>query len=104
MLLIDTASVPARERLDFWSESAFDAYLPVQIRSPETVRFDGRMWGYDLGPLSLFRIAAAPNTMTRSSQAISACDPECLHLSVVLRGQVHARRRKDGRAWPGPGT
>ncbi len=90
MLLIDTASVPARERLDYWSEAAFDAYLPVQIRSPETVRFDGRMWGYDLGPLSLFRIAAAPNTMTRSSQAIAACDPECLHLSVVLRGQVHA--------------
>ena len=35
MLLIDTATVPAHERLEFWSESSFDAYLPVQIRSPD---------------------------------------------------------------------
>ena len=48
------------------------------------------MWGYELGPLSLFRISAAPNTMMRTSRAIAACDPECLHLSVVLRGQLNA--------------
>jgi AraC-like DNA-binding protein len=28
--------------------------------------------------------------MMRSSRAIAACDPECLHLSVVLRGQINA--------------
>ena len=32
-LLIDTAMVPARERLDFWLQSSSDAYLPVHIRS-----------------------------------------------------------------------
>jgi AraC-like DNA-binding protein len=48
------------------------------------------MWGYELGPLSMFRISAAPNTMMRGARAISACDPECLHLSVVLRGRVSA--------------
>jgi AraC-like DNA-binding protein len=90
MLLIDTAQVPASDRLDYWSESSFDAYLPVQIRSAAREDFGARMWGYDLGPLSLFRIAAAPNTMMRTSRAIAACDPECLHLSVVLRGQITA--------------
>jgi AraC-like DNA-binding protein len=90
MLLIDTATVPAQERLDFWSESAFDAYLPVQVRSAAAEEFGARLWGYELGPLSLFRIAAAPNTMMRSSRAIAACDPECLHLSVVLRGRINA--------------
>jgi AraC-like DNA-binding protein len=90
VLLIDTASVEAAERLDYWSAAAFDAYLPVQIRSAEREQFSARMWGYELGPLRLFRIAAAPNTMMRSSRAIAACDPECLHLSVVLRGQVNA--------------
>jgi len=89
-LLIDTASVPARDRLDFWSESSFDTYLPVQVRSAAKEQFEARMWGYDLGPLSFFRIAAAANTMVRTSQAIAACDPECLHLSVVLRGQINA--------------
>jgi AraC-like DNA-binding protein len=89
-LLIDTAAVPARERLDFWSESAVEAYLPVQIRSPAAEQFGARMWGYELGPLSLFRISAAANTMLRTSRAVAACDPECLHLSVVLQGQINA--------------
>jgi AraC-like DNA-binding protein len=90
MLLIDTAKVAAPERLAFWSESSHDAYLPVQVRSPVGEQFGARMWGYELGPLRLFRIAAAPNTMMRSARAIAACDPECLHLSVVLRGQISA--------------
>jgi len=89
-LLIDTAAVPAQDRVDFWSASAFDAYLPVQVRSPAKEQFEARMWGYALGPLGLFRIAAAANTMMRTSRAIAACDPECLHVSVVLRGQIDA--------------
>jgi AraC-like DNA-binding protein len=90
MLLIDTATVPAPERLEFWSESSSEAYLPVQIRSPAGEEFAARMWGFELGPLCLFRISAAPNTMMRTSRAIAACDPECLHLSVVLRGRINA--------------
>ena len=90
-LLIDTAMVPARERVDFWSESSSDAYLPVQIRSAAKEQFWARMWGYELGPLSVFRIAAAANTMIRTSRAIAACDPECLHLSVILRGRLERR-------------
>ena len=89
-LLIDTNAVSAQDRLDFWSAAAFEAYLPVQVRTPARDEFQARMWGYRLGPLSLFRIAAAANTMMRTSRAIAACDPECLHVSIVLRGQIHA--------------
>ena len=89
-LLIDTAMVPARERLDFWLQSSTDAYLPVHIRSTAKEQFGARMWGYSLGPLSFFRIAAAANTMMRTPRAIAACDPECLHVSVILRGRLEA--------------
>ena len=89
-LLIDTATVPAEERLDYWSESSFDTYLPVHVQSSARDRFGARMWGYEVGPLSFFRISATPNTMVRTSKAIAACDPECLHVSVVLRGQISA--------------
>jgi len=92
-LLIDTASVPAVDRLDYWSESSFDTYLPVHVRSAVKERFGAQLWGYELGPLSVFRISAAPNTMSRTSQAIAACDPECLHVSVVLRGQITAAQK-----------
>ncbi|HXH96084.1 MAG TPA: helix-turn-helix domain-containing protein [Gaiellaceae bacterium] len=101
-LLIDTQAVQARERLDFWSESSRGAYHPVQIRSPDRERFWAQMWGYELGPLSFFRIAAAPNTMIRTSRTIASGDPECLHLEVVLRGQINAAQEgRTGIAYTG---
>ena len=48
------------------------------------------MWGYELGPLGVFRIVAAGNTMIRTSRAIAAGDPECVHVSVILAGQLNA--------------
>ena len=87
-LLIDTAVVPARERVDFWWEESWDAYHPLQIQSASKERFFARMWANDLGPLNFFRIAAAPNTMIRTSKAIAVSDPECLHVSVIQRGQL----------------
>src|SRR5262249_52017646 len=89
-LLIDTAVVPARERLDFWSASSCASYRPVQIRRSSEHDFWARMWGYELGPLSIFRIAAASNTMIRTARAIAAGDPECVQLEVVLRGRLNA--------------
>jgi AraC-like DNA-binding protein len=89
-LLIDTAAVSPPDRLEFWSESSRDAYHPVQVRSPEPERFWARMWGFDLGPTSIFRIAAAANTMIRTSRAIASGDPECLHIEVILRGSMNA--------------
>jgi AraC-like DNA-binding protein len=98
-MLIDTAMVPARERLDFWLESSTDAYLPIQIHTTAKEQFCGQMWGYGLGPLCFFRISAASNTMTRTAQAIAACDPECLQLSLVLRGTLNATQEgRRGRA------
>ncbi len=95
-LLIDTAMVPARERLDFWWESSCEAYHPLQIQSASKERFFAQMWAYELGPLGFFRIAAAPNTMLRTSRAIAAWDPECLHVSVIERGQLDASQ--EGRS------
>jgi AraC-like DNA-binding protein len=87
-LLIDTAVVPAHERLDYWWEESCDAYHPLQIQSAARERFFAQMWAHELGPLSFFRIAAAPNTMVRTSRAIAASDPECLHVSIVQRGRL----------------
>ncbi len=88
-LLIDTAAVSACERVDFWSESSRGAYHPLQIRSAAKGDFWARMWRYELGPLGVFRIVAAGNTMIRASRAIAAGDPECVHVSVMVAGQLN---------------
>jgi AraC-like DNA-binding protein len=89
-LLIDTAVVPAPERVEFWSNSSCRAYHPVQIRTGADGQFWARMWAHELGPLSVYRIVAAANTMIRTSRSIAAGDPECLHLEVILRGRMNA--------------
>lgn len=89
-VLIDTGVVPARERLEFWAESSCRAYLPLQVRSAERTGFWARMWASELGPLSVFRITTAANTMIRTSRAVAADDPECLDVSLVLRGRLNS--------------
>jgi len=89
-LLIDTAVVSAADRVDFWSEASREIYHPVQIRTDARERFSARMWGDELPSIGLFRIATAPNTMTRTPKTIAAGDPECLHLKILLRGRIHA--------------
>jgi AraC-like DNA-binding protein len=88
VLKIDTATVPVADRVEFWSESSCQAYHPVQIRAE--VPFFARLWAYELGPLSVYRIAASPNTMIRTSRLIAAGDPECLHVETILSGRVNA--------------
>ena len=89
-LLIDTAVVPAGDRVDFWSDASREIYHPVQIRTDARDRFSARMWGDELGSIGLFRLATAPNTMTRTPRSIVAGDPECLQLKILLRGRMHA--------------
>jgi AraC-like DNA-binding protein len=96
MLLIDTAQVPEAERVSYWSEASWDAYHPLEIRNADDEQFSARMWGYELGPLGFFRIAAAANTMRRTAEAVAAGDPDCLHVSVMLHGRLAVTQ--DGRS------
>ena len=87
-LLIDTAVVPASSRVDFWSEESRNVYHPLDIRTDAKDRFSARMWGEQLASLGVFGIATAANTMSRTPRAIAAGDPECLHLSILVRGRL----------------
>jgi AraC-like DNA-binding protein len=87
-LLIDTGVVPAPHRVEFWAKSSHDVYHPLRIQTEATERFSARMWGDWLAPVGVFRIAAESNTMSRTRADIAAGDPECLHLSILLRGRL----------------
>ncbi|MGH2876819.1 MAG: helix-turn-helix domain-containing protein [Solirubrobacteraceae bacterium] len=87
-LLIDTGVVDARHRVEFWANSSWDVYHPLAIRTDAADRFSARMWGDWLASVGLFRVAATANTMSRTRADIEAGDPECLHLSILLRGRL----------------
>src|ERR1700759_1905853 len=88
-LLIDTAAVAPRDRVEFWANSSYEVYHPLTIRTDAAERFQARMWGEGLASGGLFRGAALPNTMSRTRGEIPAGDPECLHLAILLRGHLH---------------
>ena len=92
-LLIDTCVVAPPHRVEFWAQSSYDVYHPLQIQSDETDRFSARMWGDWLSCVGFYRIAAESNTMSRTPADIAAGDPECLHLSVLLRGQLEGAQQ-----------
>ena len=92
-LLIDTCVVAPPHRVEFWAQSSYDVYHPLQIQSDETDRFSARMWGDWLSCVGFYRIAAESNTMSRTPADIAAGDPECLHLSLLLRGQLEGAQQ-----------
>jgi AraC-like DNA-binding protein len=87
-LMIDTNTVPAPHRVEFWAKSSCDAYHPLHIGTDGTDRFWARMWADRLGSIGVYRIAAGPNTMRRTPKDIVCADPECLHVQIVLRGRL----------------
>lgn len=93
-LLIDTGVVPARDRVEFWANSSYEVYHPLQIRTDAEERFQARMWGEWLASIGLFRVRASANTMTRTRADVAAGDPECLHLSILLRGHLHGAQQQ----------
>ena len=100
VLLIDTAMVPARDRLDFWLESSTDSYLPVQVRSPAKEQFGARMWGYELRPAQLLpdRRGAEHDDARRRGRSRPAIPSACTCPSCCA---ARSRpRRRAGRASP----
>lgn len=102
-LLIDTRAVPARDRAEYWAESARGALYPLQIRTEADQPFAARMWGERLGSIGFLRIAAAANTMRRTPSDVAAGDPDCLLFHIVLQGHLQVAWQQRTTAL-GPGT
>lgn len=101
-LLIDTKRVPTGDRARFWTDESGDNFHPLQITIGANERFAGRMWGEGLGQIRLYRILAGANTMTRTGREIAAGDPQCMHLQIMLRGELRgAQRDRDVALTPG---
>ena len=101
-LLIDTGAVPAPYRAEFWADSSREVYHPLHIRTDPNGRFAARMWGDRLASVGIIRVTATANTMSRTRRDIVAGDPECLHISILLRGRLDGAQ-EDRETTLGPG-
>jgi AraC-like DNA-binding protein len=87
-VLIDTSSVPPTDRFAFWADATARIFFPLRFRSFAGREFSGRMKGYDLGPLGLFRVTGDANQLVRTHRGIAQEDPEQLRLHLLRRGRL----------------
>jgi AraC-like DNA-binding protein len=101
-VVVDTEVVPPEDRFGLWAEESARVFEPMQVSCTRREGFRGRAWAYDLGPLTVFRVAANASAIHRTSSLIAASDPQRLQVSLQVRGRC--RVEQDGRSViAGPG-
>lgn len=103
-LLVDTRTVSAPDRVAFWASSTSEVYHPLRVRAESAEQFHAQMWGDWLASVGLFRVAATTNTMSRTRKDIAAGDPECIQLSVLIKGRLECGQRHTAILQPGDMT
>jgi AraC-like DNA-binding protein len=95
-VLVDTSVVAPAERFEFWSDAASRVFYPMGVRRLEERPFGGRVWGYALGPVVVFRVRGDASAIVRTPRSIAQGDPEHVQLALLLRGRFVVRQ--DGRS------
>jgi AraC-like DNA-binding protein len=94
-VIVDTGAVPPDERFDLWAESATRVFEPMLVSSGAPAAFQGRVWRYGLGPLTIFRVRADASAIRRTPATIAASDPERVQFALGVRGRCAIAQ--DGR-------
>jgi len=104
-LLLDTASMPVRERVDAVQDTMSSALIPVRVElAGRGADVSVRIEGWQLGPgASLVHVTASGHRLTRASRHVRISAPERISLAVQLGGCSVTRTLGDGDGTNDPG-
>lgn len=99
---VDTRTVPARERLDYWHDSVCDRFVPL-LATPASRELHGRIRSTEIAQTKARRIAGTEHKFERRVRDIRrGGDPEALNLVFVNRGTtVVEQDRRTATLGPG---
>jgi len=101
-LEVSTASLPTRERFEFWQEVISQQAVPIAVRTRHAARFVGSVKASDFGAVKLVVTDNRLVDVERTHRLIGLRDPEAYLLVLNLRG--HQRFEQDSHtAVIGPG-
>ena len=86
--LLDTSVVAPRDRPEYWSAGIAKRFFPMRVDAVSAPTFDARLVGGRIGPVAVGSIQGRPHRVVRTSAQISAGDPECILLYLLVRGAV----------------
>ena len=99
---LDTASVAAEDRLDFWCSTVCDQFVALDVQPAPEVSLWGRVIAGSVGQARLRRIGASAHRFVRTPGLIRAADEDYYQLALARRG--HTVVVQDGRETTiGPG-
>lgn len=93
--LLDTQSIPASDRFDYWSAGIAEHYFKMETASTSTGPFIARLAGAEVGPIAVRTIQSSPHRVERTQRMIARNDPESILLYLLKRGS--ARLEQAGR-------
>ena len=79
---IDTATVAAPDRLDFWREAVCDQFVTLDVRPLEDVPSRGRVTAAHVGETLVRRIEAGPHRFARTQSLVRRADEEYLQIEA----------------------
>jgi AraC-like DNA-binding protein len=85
--VVDTSLLACTEQFDSWSHAHQGQFPTVGLAPMCSDAFLGRMWRYDIGPVSIHRLVADASTVRRTPAMILAEDPGLLQLALLARGK-----------------
>ena len=99
---VDTRTVPARERLDYWHDSVCDSFVPL-LATPASRDMHGRIRSTEIAETKVRRIAGTEHRFERRKQDIRrSSGPDLLNL-VFLNGGSTVVEQDDRTAILTPG-
>src|SRR5919109_4425175 len=85
---IDTSSVSARDRLDFWRSTVCDQFVALDVRPAAGPSMHGRVTAVSVADTQLRRIAAGAHRFERTAAQARAADEDYYQLALARRGRT----------------
>lgn len=101
-ITIDTSTVAARDRLDFWRSTVCDQFVQLDVRPEAGPAMHGRILATAIDDVQLREISAGAHTFVRTDRQVRTADEDYFHIALCHRGSTVASQ--EGReATLGPG-
>jgi AraC-like DNA-binding protein len=92
---IDTSSVAARDRLDFWCSTVCDQFVPLDVRPAAGPGVHGRVTAVSVADTQLRKIAAGAHRFERTPGLVRAADEDYYQIALARKGRTLVAQ--DGR-------
>jgi len=92
---IDTASVEAGDRLDFWRTTVCDQFVPLDVRPAAGQNVRGRVVATSIAETHLRRISAGTHRFERTQSLVRAADEDYYQIALAHKGRTLVAQ--DGR-------